>query len=232
MYIFAHRGLKLEQPENTLPAFQAAADSGFGIEVDVRLREDGELVCIHDRNGKEMLHAPRFEDVAKQVISKFNEGQKAAIHVKYDEQGEEQLQILLDIFSSYGLHKKAFLFDLTLESAVKVRSADPNIEIALSVGEENYSPTVYKWQQVRKKHSVFDAVWWDEWKIPGSVYNESFAKEIHDMGKSIYAISPELHRDHGHLHAEQGYKEDWKNFIAWGIEGVCTAYPREFVTAA
>ncbi|OHA66546.1 MAG: hypothetical protein A3C04_03650 [Candidatus Wildermuthbacteria bacterium RIFCSPHIGHO2_02_FULL_45_25] len=48
------------------------------------------------------------------------------------------------------------------------------------------------------------------------------------VGKRIYAISPELHADHGHPHAKDGYQQDWKNFIAWGIEGVCTAYPREF----
>ena len=48
------------------------------------------------------------------------------------------------------------------------------------------------------------------------------------VGKRIYAISPELNADHGHPHAKDGYQQDWKNFIAWGIEGVCTAYPREF----
>ena len=48
MYIFAHRGLKLVRPENTLEAFKAAADLGFGIELDVRLTKDGQLICLHN----------------------------------------------------------------------------------------------------------------------------------------------------------------------------------------
>src|SRR3989344_1233566 len=117
MFILAHRGLKLEYPENTLPAFQAAADLGFGIELDVRLRPGGELVCIHDRDLARMPDAPKFLDVAEQVIAKFKPGQKAAIHVKADEQGEAQVRILLDLFKRHKLHAKAFLFDLTLQTA-------------------------------------------------------------------------------------------------------------------
>lgn len=48
--IWAHRGCSLAYPENTLSAFQAAADlEGItGIELDVQLTSDGEIVVIHD----------------------------------------------------------------------------------------------------------------------------------------------------------------------------------------
>lgn len=47
--IFAHRGARLVAPENTLPAFQKALEMGVdGIELDVHLTCDGELVVIHD----------------------------------------------------------------------------------------------------------------------------------------------------------------------------------------
>ncbi|OHA63816.1 MAG: hypothetical protein A2842_00955 [Candidatus Wildermuthbacteria bacterium RIFCSPHIGHO2_01_FULL_48_25] len=228
MFILAHRGLKLEYPENTLPAFQAAADLGFGIELDVRLAKDGKLVCKHDPiDNSNMAELTRFDEVAKGVISKFGKNQKAAIHVKYDEQADAQLQFLAAAFKEHELFKKAFLFDLTLESAEKVRGMNPAIRIALSVGEANYSPTIYRWEQVKGYLDLFDAVWWDEWKILGSVYNESMRQEIRNAGKSIYAISPELHKDHGNPHAIIGYEQEWRNFIAWDIEGICTAYPRE-----
>lgn len=46
---FAHRGLHGEgKAENSLSAFAAAADAGFGIELDVRLSLDGKLVVFHD----------------------------------------------------------------------------------------------------------------------------------------------------------------------------------------
>lgn len=46
---FAHRGLHNgTRPENSLPAFAAAVSHGYGIELDVRLSLDGELVVFHD----------------------------------------------------------------------------------------------------------------------------------------------------------------------------------------
>lgn len=46
---YAHRGLHAEGiPENSLTAFAKARELGFGIELDVHLTLDGELVVIHD----------------------------------------------------------------------------------------------------------------------------------------------------------------------------------------
>jgi glycerophosphoryl diester phosphodiesterase len=45
----AHRGASGDFPENTMPAFRAAADCGAPyIELDVHLTRDGEIVVIHD----------------------------------------------------------------------------------------------------------------------------------------------------------------------------------------
>lgn len=49
-YIYAHRGSSLCAPENTLAAFILALEQGAdGIELDVKLSSDGELVVIHDQ---------------------------------------------------------------------------------------------------------------------------------------------------------------------------------------
>ena len=46
---YAHRGLHNEErAENSLSAFKAAVDAGFGIELDVRLSKDRKLVVFHD----------------------------------------------------------------------------------------------------------------------------------------------------------------------------------------
>ncbi|MBR2930017.1 MAG: glycerophosphodiester phosphodiesterase [Clostridia bacterium] len=46
---FAHRGLHGDGvAENSLSAFRLAKEAGFGIELDVRLSKDGELVVFHD----------------------------------------------------------------------------------------------------------------------------------------------------------------------------------------
>lgn len=48
---FAHRGLYQNggpAPENSLPAFAAAARAGYGVELDVQLSRDGQVVVFHD----------------------------------------------------------------------------------------------------------------------------------------------------------------------------------------
>lgn len=48
---YAHRGLYDNQrgiPENSLPAFRAAAEKGYGVELDVQLSSDGFVVVFHD----------------------------------------------------------------------------------------------------------------------------------------------------------------------------------------
>ncbi len=47
----AHRGLHTHNqsiPENSIAAFTAAVDAGYGIELDVQLSKDGEVVVFHD----------------------------------------------------------------------------------------------------------------------------------------------------------------------------------------
>lgn len=46
---YAHRGLHNESiPENSMAAFEAAKNGGYGVELDVHLLADGNLTVIHD----------------------------------------------------------------------------------------------------------------------------------------------------------------------------------------
>jgi len=48
---FAHRGLHSRDrsvPENSLEAFRKAAEAGYGVELDVQLSRDGQVVVFHD----------------------------------------------------------------------------------------------------------------------------------------------------------------------------------------
>ena len=47
--MYAHRGLHNgERAENSMSAFKAAVEKGYGIELDIRLSKDGQLVVFHD----------------------------------------------------------------------------------------------------------------------------------------------------------------------------------------
>jgi len=55
----AHRGLwsKDGPPENSLGAFEAACEAGYGIELDVQLSSDGEAMVFHDDNLRRLTGA-------------------------------------------------------------------------------------------------------------------------------------------------------------------------------
>lgn len=71
-WFYAHRGLHcVGVPENSMAAFRAAKDGGYGIELDIHLLKDGQLAVIHDSSLKrtagadviiEELTAPQLED--------------------------------------------------------------------------------------------------------------------------------------------------------------------------
>ena len=59
--MFAHRGYHCKEkgiPENSMMAFRAALANGYGIELDLHLTKDGELVVFHDDTLKRMCSRP------------------------------------------------------------------------------------------------------------------------------------------------------------------------------
>ncbi len=69
---FAHRGARMEAPENTIPAFERAAELGSdGIELDVQLSADGVPVVFHDfdlsriGHGNKLVRQQRFDDLRR-----------------------------------------------------------------------------------------------------------------------------------------------------------------------
>jgi glycerophosphoryl diester phosphodiesterase len=58
--VYAHRGAPAEQPENTLASFHRALELGAdALETDVHLTADGEIVAIHDPDGRRVAGVER-----------------------------------------------------------------------------------------------------------------------------------------------------------------------------
>ena len=56
-HLYAHRGLfdnESDAPENSMKAFKKAVDGGFGMEMDIQLTKDGQVVVFHDWSLKRM----------------------------------------------------------------------------------------------------------------------------------------------------------------------------------
>lgn len=72
---YAHRGLHDNQsdaPENSLAAFQKAADAGYGIELDVQLTKDGQVVVVHDFDLNRICQVPgNVEEFTYEQLRQF-----------------------------------------------------------------------------------------------------------------------------------------------------------------
>ena len=70
---YAHRGLhNAARPENSMSAFRAALEHGYGIELDVHLLKDGNLAVIHDSSLKRTAGAEvRIEDLTTEDLKKY-----------------------------------------------------------------------------------------------------------------------------------------------------------------
>lgn len=74
MKVYAHRGCSGFYPENTMLAFREAARTGcYGIELDVQLSKDGEVVIIHDETLDRVTDGTGLvRDYTLEELKKFN----------------------------------------------------------------------------------------------------------------------------------------------------------------
>lgn len=72
-WAYAHRGLHKEGiPENSMAAFRAALEKGYGIELDIHLMKDGNLAVIHDSSLLRTAGADvRIEDLTAQDLENY-----------------------------------------------------------------------------------------------------------------------------------------------------------------
>ncbi len=70
---YAHRGLHGDGiPENSMAAFKAALDGGYGVELDVHLLKDGNLAVIHDSLLNRTAGVPgRIEDLTTEELKNY-----------------------------------------------------------------------------------------------------------------------------------------------------------------
>jgi glycerophosphoryl diester phosphodiesterase len=152
--IIAHRGASATAPENSISALKRAwAEIADGVECDVRLTSDCQVVCIHDADTervadrKLVVEAHTYEELAQlDVGAKKSEsfrgesipllsdwmanvhaGKKVLIELKA---GEEILNPLFDVIDASPVALKqiaVIVFDLEMVRALKARR--PNLQV-------------------------------------------------------------------------------------------------------
>lgn len=74
--LYAHRGLHSNKdgiPENSLAAFAAAVKAGYGVELDVQLTADKQIVVFHDNDLKRMCGIDkRVDELTYEELQKYH----------------------------------------------------------------------------------------------------------------------------------------------------------------
>lgn len=113
--IFAHRGSKGNRPENTLAAFREAISLGVdGIELDVHMTSDNELVVIHDETVDRTTNGSGYiKDLSLQELKKLDAGSWFSDEYKGEKIPtlEEVFELLKDTKITLNIELKNDVFD-------------------------------------------------------------------------------------------------------------------------
>ncbi|MFQ6861738.1 MAG: glycerophosphodiester phosphodiesterase [Beduini sp.] len=228
--IIAHRGASGYAPENTMEAFKLAIGLGAeGIETDVHLTCDGQVVIIHDEkidrtsNGLgyvkdctyEQLaafnynnHMEQYEFCKLPLLSDLLELVKSSgillnIELKtdfYSYPGIEEKVVAL--VKTYGVERQIIYSSFNHYTLMKVKAIDPNARIGLLYAEGIVQPWDYA------THIQADALhpFYANLQIP------NYIQEAHQQGIIVNTWTVNK-------------REDMKRFIEMQVDGLITNYP-------
>ncbi|MDZ4827353.1 MAG: glycerophosphodiester phosphodiesterase [Actinomycetota bacterium] len=140
---FAHRGARLEYPENTLRAFRRARELGAsGLESDVWLSADGEVVCTHDATVRSGVRRVRVEKATAVDLARLEVPRLADV---YDELGTdydfsidvktpEAAAPLVDVARKFGALERLWVCSPDLELLVGLRP-EPAVRLVHSTSK-------------------------------------------------------------------------------------------------
>lgn len=214
---FAHRGLWHKPEEgNSLAAIERALVAGFDVETDVRIL-DKQFVVKHDKpNASEKL--PLLTQLLD-VLEKYPDRQMA-LHAKYKDWADPYFMEICSMLAPVA--NQIFLFDMSLECCMALKSRNNKIRVGVSVGDKKYHDAFC--DLVDALNSEVDLIWADEYR---RLYSKDFIKTCQQHGKAIYCISPDIAGMVGHPLAQDGYQQTWQSLIDWGVDGICTDHSME-----
>jgi glycerophosphoryl diester phosphodiesterase len=172
---FAHRGARADLPENTLPAFRRARAGGAsGLESDVHLSADGDVVLVHDpviRRGWRRvrvaatataelaeLDVPRLDDLYAALGSDYE--------LSLDLKADDVAGPVLSAAARVGAVDRLWLCAPSVRSLQSIRELHPTVHLvhstqrrALSEPLERYASDLTEWgiDVVNLHHSEWTA---------------------------------------------------------------------------
>ena len=130
MKIWAHRGCSQRYPENTLLAFEKAAGiKGLvGIELDIQMTKDGEIVVCHDEKVDRTTNGTGY-------VKDYSVAELRKLDIKYEETVRQQIPMMEEVLD---------LLKDRLSSGLKINIELKNSIIPYKGLEEKIVDLVYK----------------------------------------------------------------------------------------
>lgn len=228
--IFAHRGASGYAPENTLEAFRLAMNQGAdGIELDVHLTKDGEVVVIHDETLDRTSNGyGKVRDYTLEELKKFSyhnhmkkyEGVsiptlKEVLDLVKDSAMKVNIELKTGFYWYDGIEEKTMKIvrDSKMENRV-IYSSFNHYSIQKVLEQDSYAETAYLFSDI-------------------TLNMEKYAKAtgVRGLHPCIYHLKM---ADFLETYLRSGLKvrvwtvnkkEDMKRFIDAGVDGVITNYP-------
>ncbi len=155
--VSAHRGFSRKAPENTIPAFQAAVDSGADyIELDVQLTADDQLVVFHDEkidrttDGKGLLRKYTYEQLQQfsagswfskdgefddvkiplltEVLDLVGDDIMLNIEIKRSGEPKKTAEHVVDLIEEYDIVNSCYVTSFSYPALKKVKQLNPKIK--------------------------------------------------------------------------------------------------------
>ncbi|CEM60381.1 glycerophosphodiester phosphodiesterase [Treponema phagedenis] len=230
MLNIAHRGFRSKYPENTMLAFQKALEAGAdGIEFDVHLSKDGELVIIHDETLERTTDGEGLvKDKTLAELKKLNAAAKSnkprdfeAIPTlkEYFAFAKKtklitNIELKTGIFPYEGIEQKTYELIKEFDMCEKVILSSFNHE------------TIMRVKEIDSK--LVCGLLVDSWQIDPENYVQKLGIEC--WHPSAYSISKELvqrfHRKGIKVNTWFGSIQlDYKKIIETGVDAIITDYP-------
>ena len=171
MINYAHRGYKGRYPENTMLAFKKAIEAGAsGIELDIHLTKDNQLVIIHDEclerttNGSGLVCEKSLDELKKLSASKlypsfdnqeiltlseyfeFIKDYKIISNIELKNSIIDYKDIekkTYDLIKDFGLVDKIIISSFNHQSLIRMKEIDSTIKCGVLESSRLYKPWEY-----------------------------------------------------------------------------------------
>ncbi|MDY3006626.1 glycerophosphodiester phosphodiesterase [Anaerococcus sp. AGMB00486] len=231
MLNYAHRGFKEKFPENTMLAYKKALEyKADGIELDVHLSKDGELVIIHDENllrtcGEDSLVKDKTLSELKKLNASFDyEEYKEEIptlreyfdFIKTSNlitnieiknglifyQGIEEK--IYNMIKEYDLKDRVIISSFNHESIMRMKEIDETLKLGFLEESVLANPIKYlKDNGISYFHPLINTI------------NKDLVKMMHDNGIKVNAW----------MSSKQKY--DYLKYLDYDLDGIITDNPEK-----